>query len=95
MEAQPYDAAGKESTMSPKEERKHFEPHEATETDAGNGQGTVDKSPTGETLDHPVMDGSTLSDEEEREVVNPRRGMEDPALIRDTEEGKKTPNPYG
>lgn len=81
--------------MSPQEKRTHFEPHGATNTEASNGEGTVHESPKGETLDHPVMDGSTLSDEEEREVVNPRRGMEDPALIRDTEHEKKTRNPYG
>lgn len=69
------------------------EPHEATEHDAGDGQGTVTESPSGETLDHPVLDGSTMSDEAEREVDNPRRGMSDPGLVRHPETGEKTPTP--
>lgn len=74
---------------------KNFEPHEPTKTDAGNGRGTVSGKTEGETLDHPILDGSTLSDEEERQVENPRRGMSDPGLIRQTDTGKKSANPYG
>lgn len=82
--------------MSPKEEpRKHFAEHEATDTEASNGEGTVSKSPKGETLKHPVLDGASLTDEEEKEVVNPWRGKEDPALIRHPEDGYKSKNPYG
>lgn len=71
------------------------EPHEATEDDAGSGQGTVSGPPEGETQDRPILDGSTMSDEEEEKVEDPRKGMTDPALIRDTESGKKSTNPYG
>jgi len=45
-----------------------------------------------ETLDEPVMDGA---DEKLDADVDPRKGMEDPALIRDIDSGKKTANPYG
>lgn len=45
-----------------------------------------------ETVDAPVMDGAEeLFDGDE----DPRKGMSDPALIRDVKEGKKTVNPYG
>lgn len=71
------------------------EPREATETDAGSGQGTVTGPPKGETQNRPILDGSTMSDEQEKEVEDPRKGMTDPALIRDIEHGKKTINPYG
>ena len=68
-------------------------PHEATRFDAGNGQGTVSGPPDGETQDRPILDGSTQGAAAEREVDNPRRGMEDPGLVRDTETGEKTPVP--
>ncbi len=45
-----------------------------------------------ETIDEPVMDGAT--DHEDTDA-DPRKGMSDPALIRDVESGKKTTNPYG
>lgn len=44
-----------------------------------------------ETLDEPVLDGAEDHDETD---VDPRKGMSDPALIRDVESGKKTANPY-
>ncbi len=68
-------------------------PHEADRLDAGNGQGTVSGPPDGETQDRPVLDGSTQGDEAERSVENPRKGMEDPGLIRRPETGEKTPIP--
>lgn len=77
------------------QEEHHGEPREATDTDAGTGQGTSSGPPEGETQDRPVLDGSTLTDEEEKQVEDPRKGMSDPALIRDVESGKKTLNPYG
>jgi hypothetical protein len=43
-------------------------------------------------LDEPVLDGA---DEYVDEDVDPRKGLSDPALIRDIESGKKTTNPYG
>ena len=76
-----------------REQRESTEPHEATEFDAGNGQGTVSGPPKGDVQQRPVMDGSTQSAAEEHSVDNPRRGMEDPGLVRDTETGKKTPTP--
>lgn len=71
----------------------HFEPHDPTRTDAGNGRGTVSGPPKGKTQDRPIMDGSTLSDEEEREVDNPYRGMSDPSLIRHPGTGKSRTTP--
>lgn len=45
-----------------------------------------------DTIDEPVLDGATDHSEKD---VDPRKGMDDPALIRDVETGKKTKNPYG
>lgn len=47
-------------------------------------------------IDEPVMDGATDRDEgdDDGEPIDPRKGMSDPALIRDVESGKTT-NPYG
>jgi hypothetical protein len=44
------------------------------------------------TIDEPDMDGA---EEHLEEDVDPRKGMTDPALIRDIESGKKTTTPYG
>ncbi len=44
-----------------------------------------------ETLDEPVMDGATDHSDDD---VDPRKGDEDPALIRDLEEHEPTVNPY-
>lgn len=46
----------------------------------------------GETLDQPVLDGAEDHSETD---IDPRKGMSDPALIRDIEHGKRTINPYG
>ncbi|MBK0419165.1 hypothetical protein JD276_08980 [Leucobacter sp. CSA1] len=67
-------------------------PHEATRFQASNGAGTVSGPPPGETQDRPILDGST-EDEAERHVENPRRGMENPELIRHPETGEETPTP--
>lgn len=57
-------------------------PHTATRFDAGTGQGTVSESHYGDkTLDHPVLDGSTMSPEAEASVPNPSRGESDPATM--------------
>lgn len=45
-----------------------------------------------ETLDEPVMDGAKDHSDDNKD---PRKGEEDPALIRDIDSGKKTANPYG
>ncbi|MBK0422110.1 hypothetical protein JD292_08480 [Leucobacter sp. CSA2] len=45
-----------------------------------------------ETLDEPVMDGATEPFDAD---ADPRKGEDDPALIRDVESGKPTTNPYG
>ena len=71
----------------------HDVPHRATEHDAGTGQGTVSDLPEGVTQDRPVLDGSTESDAAERATVNPRRGMQDPGLVRNTDTGETTPTP--
>lgn len=44
------------------------------------------------TLDEAVLEGADDFDEED---IDPRKGMSDPALIRDIDSGKKTVNPYG
>jgi len=44
------------------------------------------------TVDEPVLDGAT---DHSHDDVDPRKGEEDPGLIRDVESGKKTTNPYG
>lgn len=41
------------------ETRDFHHPHQATKTEAPNGQGTAHPPRSGETLDHPVLDGST------------------------------------
>ncbi|WP_449283471.1 hypothetical protein [Leucobacter sp.] len=69
------------------------EPHEATETEASNGEGTVSSPSEGETLDHPVLDGSTEDLGHDGKQQNPRYGMSDPGLIRHPETGEKTPIP--
>lgn len=43
-------------------------------------------------VDEPVLDGA---DDHTEDDVDPRKGMSDPALIRDIEHGEKTVNPYG
>lgn len=69
-------------------------PHHATDTTAPNGEGTAHPPTTGETLKHPVLDGaSEFYGNAAEEELDPRRGMEDPGLIRDTETGEKTPIP--
>lgn len=58
----------------------HESPHEASRYDAGTGQGTISRMPTGETIDHPVLDGATETDEAQRSTENPFRGRRDPSL---------------
>jgi hypothetical protein len=67
--------------------------HHATDTEASNGEGTVDTPTEGETLDHPVLDGSTEYYGNEEGESDPRSGMSDPALIRHPETGEKSPTP--
>lgn len=71
-------------TVQTAQETGHYvEPvHEASRFDAGNGQGTITKWPEGDTLEHPVLDGSTQGSRAEHDVDNPWRGLDDPALIR-------------
>ena len=68
-------------------------PHKATKFDAGTGQGTLDEMPSGDTLDRPVLDGSTESSTAQRETDNPFRGMADPALGEFARGGSATPLP--
>lgn len=67
--------------------------HSANENQASNGEGTAGSSGEGETLDHPVLDGSTEDYGSEGHAKNPRYGMDDPGLIRHFETGEKTPTP--
>lgn len=76
------------------EEQHGHHRHPATEHEASNGAGTV-SSPKGETLDHPVLDGSTEDYGLEGVEKNPRYGQEDPELVRHPETGEKTPTPEG
>jgi len=69
-------------------------PHPSNEHEASNGAGTVHTPASGETLDHPVLDGSTEHyDEGEARDKNARFGEEDPGLVRHPETGEKTPVP--
>lgn len=47
---------------------------------------------TEKTVDEPVLEGA---DDHSSDDVDPRKGEDDPGLIRDVESGKKTANPYG
>ncbi|RGE22067.1 hypothetical protein D1J51_05530 [Leucobacter sp. wl10] len=67
--------------------------HDASDTEASNGAGTVHSPPHGGTLDHPILDGSTEDYGAEGAEVNPRYGEEDPALVRHPETGEETPTP--
>lgn len=78
----------------------HHEKNESNEaaeteagTEAGDGQGTATSQPEGETLDHPVLDGSREDLGHDGKRQNPRYGMSDPGLIRHPETGEKTPIP--
>lgn len=65
-------------------------PRTASRFDAGTGQGTVSEPHYGDaTLDHPVLDGSTLGPEAERAVDNPWRGIVDPELRRHPEQERR------
>lgn len=50
-----------------------------------------DKKREGETLDKPVLDDA---EEGTDDGIDPRKGQEDPALIRHPSEGDKTIAPY-
>lgn len=68
--------------------------HAANEHEASNGAGTVSAPPRGETLDHPVLDGSTEHFSVEEAIdKNARFADEDPGLVRHPETGEKTPVP--
>lgn len=63
---------------------------EPSRFDAGDGQGTSSGPPKDvDVQERPILDGSTEPDTVEREVENPRRGMEDPGLIRHPEHGEE------
>lgn len=68
-------------------------PHKGSKFDAGTGQGTLDEMPSGDTLDRPVLDGSTESSTAQRETDNPFRGKADPALGEFARGGSATPLP--
>lgn len=70
-------------------------PRHADDNNASDGEGTVNTPLDGETLDHPVLDGSSEDYGQEGADQNPHHGMDDPALIRKPETGKKTQAPWG
>ncbi|GAA1587409.1 hypothetical protein ACIFOC_02512 [Leucobacter aridicollis] len=51
----------------------------------------ADHEDSPETIDEPVLDGANEADDPD---VDPRKGMEDPQLIRDTEAERPTVHPY-
>jgi len=57
----------------------------------GARENDAHESDTG-VIDEPVLDGAT---EHQDTDVDPRKGLSDPALIRDIDAEKKTVNPYG
>ncbi len=63
--------------------------HGSSDRQASNGAGTVRTPSKGETLNHPVLDGSTENYGEEGQEKNPRYGEDDPALIRHPETGEE------
>ena len=71
----------------------HNEPHQASEHEASNGEGTVSTPLEGDTLDRPVLDGSTEDYGQEGQEKNPRYGQENPELIRRPSTGEETPTP--
>lgn len=71
----------------------HNEPHHSNEREASNGEGTLNSPLEGETLDRPVLDGSTEDYGQEGREKNPRYGQENPELIRRPSTGKETPTP--
>lgn len=66
-------------------------PHTASDSEASNGMGTLHGALRGESLKHPVLDGSTeyYADDD----VDPRYGMDNPELIRHPSTGEETPTP--
>lgn len=71
----------------------HNEPHRSNEREASNGEGTFNSPLEGETLDRPVLDGSTEDYGQEGQEKNPRYGEENPELIRRPSTGEETPTP--
>ena len=69
------------------------EVHQATATEAANGEGTASSPPKGGTQNRPILDGSTVDYGREGRIDNPRYGMHDPGLVRHPETGEKTPTP--
>lgn len=75
----------------------HHEQHEQHEQSrAAEGDGAAESSTStsgDETVDRPVLDGSTEDLGHDGQRQNPRYGMSDPGLIRHPETGEKTPIP--
>ncbi|WP_336992646.1 hypothetical protein [Leucobacter sp. VD1] len=69
------------------------EVHQATATEAANGEGTASSPPKGGTQNRPILDGSTVDYGREGRIDNPRYGMHDPGLVRHPETREKTPTP--
>lgn len=67
----------------------HTTPDPAARRTSGNGTYTGPDADE-ETIDEPVLDGAN---ETNSPSDNPRFGMDDPGLVRNTETGEKTPIP--
>lgn len=79
----PGETKGKLMHTQPAKKRPHGKVHPPSRFDSGDGQGTSHGAPKGEKLlEHPILDGSSESDEVEHEVDNPWRGLADPSLTR-------------
>lgn len=70
----------------------HRHPGEPEETTADGPQTTPAEAGSADSLDEPVLDGA---EDHSRDDIDPRKGLADPALIRDIDAEKKTTNPYG
>ena len=81
------------SHNEPNDHVSHNEPHDSNEFEASNGAGTVNTPRDGETLDRPVLDGSTENYGQEGQEKNPRYGQENPEPIRRPSTGEETPTP--
>jgi hypothetical protein len=63
-----------------------------TERDGAERDAAAERDDDEQVVDEPVLDGAT---EHQDTDVDPRKGLTDPALIRDIDAEKKTVNPYG
>lgn len=88
-----HDAAAERAGTFSNDETTETEETVEREATAERGTGADAKTDGEEqVVDEPVLDGAT--DHQDTDV-DPRKGLTDPALIRDIDAEKKTVNPYG